>query len=201
MSPTKQGGSKPAGSRSQIGKAPGQKSLTPLWMISIFVTFTEAVLGITLTRASGGIEIALTVFVIVFPILIAGAFFVTLWYRPFVLYTPRDYEKVDVEKFVGAMSLSRFATLVTQTSDLKEQIERWGNPDQFKLLFKVSGKGWKKSTKALEVEGGCLVQVTTELVNPDSSLSAAEAVAFVPNVVVAEDANGTGRHLRPKETI
>jgi hypothetical protein len=168
-----------------------------LWIISIFVTFTETVLGIALTRASGGVQIALTVFVIIFPIMIACAFFLILWFRNYVFYSPKEYENVDVEKYVVAMS-SRFTTVVKQASDLKDQTHIVGNPDQFRLLFKVSGKGWKKSTKAMEVQHGCLVQVTTEQINPDASLSVSEAVAFVPNVAIEDDANGDGRHLRPK---
>lgn len=197
MSPKQQSGLSLAVPRSQSRTAAGQKALTPLWIISIFVTFTESVLGIALTQASGGIQVSLTVFVITFPVLIAAAFFFTLWYRPFVFYSPKEYENVDVEKFVGAMS--RFTTVVKKAADLRDQTQIIGDPDQFRLLFKVSGQGWKKSTKALEVEHGCLVQVTTEQINPDSSLSIAEAVAFVPNVAIEDDANGDGRHLRPRD--
>jgi hypothetical protein len=73
-----------------------------------------------------------------------------------------------------------------------------GNGDSFQLLFKASSKaeGWMKSTKALEVEGGCLVQVTTQQRNPDGSYALAEALAYVPGVRVAEDTNG-GRRLLP----
>ena len=197
MSPRQNSGERPANPRPRSRSSQSEKTLTPLWIVSIFVTLTESVLGIALTQASGGIQIALTVFVIVFPVLIASAFFFTLWYKPFVFYSPKEYENVDVEKFVGAMS--RFTTVVKKAADLKDQTQIIGNPDQFKLLFKVAGKGWKKSTKALEVEHGCLVQVTTEQINPDSSLTVAEAVAFVPNVAIEDDVNGEGRHLRPRE--
>lgn len=61
-----------------------------------------------------------------------------------------------------------------------------GNPDQFKLLCKASSKaqGWMKSTKALEVPGGCVLQVTTQQAD-----SVAEALVFVPGVRIAEDVN------------
>ena len=71
-----------------------------------------------------------------------------------------------------------------------------GNNDMFRLLCKASSKneGWMKSSKAVEVSGGCVVQVTTQQKNPDGSYSVAEAVCFVPGVKIADDENG-GRKL------
>lgn len=67
-----------------------------------------------------------------------------------------------------------------------------GNGDLFKLLCKASSQveGWMKSSKAMEVPGGCVVQVTTQQKNPDGSYSVAEALTFVPGVVIADDDNG-----------
>ena len=67
-----------------------------------------------------------------------------------------------------------------------------GNGDTFKLLCKASSKneGWMKSSKACEIEGvGCIVQVTTQ-----QGDNIAEAVTFVPNVILVDDENG-GRKL------
>ncbi len=66
-----------------------------------------------------------------------------------------------------------------------------GDGNQFQLLSKASSKGqqWMKSTKAMEVPGGCVVQVTTQ-----HGKSIAEALTYVPGVVVAPDING-GRKL------
>lgn len=61
-------------------------------------------------------------------------------------------------------------------------MKTFGDPDQLKLLFKAQGKGWKKSTKALEMPNGCIVQVTTERQSADGDWANAEAVVFVPNV-------------------
>lgn len=73
-----------------------------------------------------------------------------------------------------------------------------GNTDMFQLLCKASSanEGWMKSTKAMEVLGGCVVQVTTQQRNPDGSYVVAEALTFVPSVRIAEDVNG-GRKLVP----
>lgn len=71
-----------------------------------------------------------------------------------------------------------------------------GNGDMFQLLCKAYSEkeGWMKSTKAMEVTGGCLVQVTTQQRNPDGSYSVAEALSFVPNVKIVDDINN-GRKL------
>lgn len=81
-----------------------KSQMTPLWVISLFLSLTEAVTGLALTQSSGGIQLGLIVFVIGFPLLIAGAFFAILWNRPYVLYPPTEYgPEVRVQDFVGAM--------------------------------------------------------------------------------------------------
>jgi len=71
-----------------------------------------------------------------------------------------------------------------------------GNGDTFALLCKASSdsEGWMKSTKAMQVHNGCVVQVTTQQRNKDGSYSIAEAITFVPGVRLADDENG-GRKL------
>lgn len=71
-----------------------------------------------------------------------------------------------------------------------------GNGDMFRLLCKASSEneGWMKSTKACEVPGGCVVQVTTQQRNSDGSYAVAEALSFVPGVKIADDENN-GRKL------
>ena len=73
-----------------------------------------------------------------------------------------------------------------------------GNGDMFQLLCKASSEseGWMKSTKACQVYDGCIVQVTTQQRNPDGSYVIAEALTFVPYVVIKDDING-GRKLVP----
>ena len=76
-------------------------------------------------------------------------------------------------------------------------IVKFGNGDMFQLLCKASSKneGWMKSTKAMAVPGGAVVQVTTQQRNPDGSYAVAEALAFVPGVQVADDPDYNGRRL------
>jgi len=77
-----------------------------------------------------------------------------------------------------------------------KDIQVVGNGDMFRLLCKASSEAeeWMKSTKAMEVVGGCVVQVTTQQRNPDGSYAVAEALTYVPGVKIAADDNG-GRKL------
>lgn len=86
---------------------------------------------------------------------------------------------------------------VTSTADAQSgkvsDIKTVGNSDMFQLLCKASSRqqGWMKSCKAMQVPGGCLVQVTTQ-----QGDNVAEALAFVPGVAIVDDING-GRRLAP----
>jgi hypothetical protein len=93
--------------------------------------------------------------------------------------------------------------LVTKTADAKRSAEAkggevrvFGNPDRFKLLFKAQGPNWTKSTKAMEVPGGCLVQVSTERLGTAGDLTTAEALQYVPGVILEADSDGGGFALR-----
>jgi len=65
----------------------------------------------------------------------------------------------------------------------------FGDGDKWQLICKASSlsEGWMKSTKAMEVPGGCFVQVTTQQKNPDGSYAIAEAIAFAPGIRVVTD--------------
>ena len=81
-----------------------KRVMTPLWIIALFVSLSETVLGVAVTQTTGGIQVALTTFVIGFPVLVAAAFFAILWDRPYVLYPPTEYGGgTDVTGFVEAM--------------------------------------------------------------------------------------------------
>lgn len=59
-----------------------------------------------------------------------------------------------------------------------------GDPGRWLTVCKASSEsqGWMKSTKAMDVEGGCLVQVTTEHRQHGVVVACAEAVVFVPGM-------------------
>ena len=73
----------------------------------------------------------------------------------------------------------------------------YGDGDTFRLLCKASSQeqGWMKSTKVCNVEGGCIVQVTTQQRNPDGSYAVAEALTYVPGAEI--DINAVPRRLVP----
>jgi hypothetical protein len=180
------------------GSATKSGRLTPLWIVSLFVTLTETVLGVAATQTEGGVQIALTVFVLGFPVLVAAAFFLILWHKSWAFYSPGEYGNVDPARYVEALTQAqkRMERVTTQTADLKGTIVTVGNPDHFALLFKANGPSWRKSTKAMAAGQGCIIQVSTELLNADGTTSIAEALTFVPNVVIEKDKGGEGRHLR-----
>lgn len=79
---------------------------------------------------------------------------------------------------------------VTNVAEAKEKINDikvFGNGDLWQLLCKASSEnqGWMKSTKAMEIDGGCLVQVSTQ-----TEVGVAEAIEFVPSVIIAKDTQG-----------
>lgn len=84
----------------------------------------------------------------------------------------------------------------TQVKD----IEFWGDGDLFKLISKASSQkeGWMKSTKAMQIGcgQGCVVQVTTQQRNPDGSYSVAEALTFVPGVVIYTKTGEDGKAIK-----
>lgn len=78
-------------------------------------------------------------------------------------------------------------------------IKIFGKPDQWELLCKASSEkeGWMKSTKAMSVGTGCIVQCTTQQRNPNGSYTISESVCFVPGVRIVENIRGGGRRLQP----
>lgn len=72
------------------------------------------------------VQVALTVFVILFAILVAVAFFMILWHRPFVFYSPSEYGDVDPTKFIHAIKQPPSSGIAQQV-ELVREIEQ--NPD------------------------------------------------------------------------
>lgn len=77
-----------------------------------------------------------------------------------------------------------------------KDVKIFGNGDLWQLLCKASSEaeGWMKSTKAMPLHNGCLVQVTTQQKNPDGSYAVSESICFVPGAAIEDDING-GRRL------
>jgi len=71
--------------------------------------------------------------------------------RPCKIFMSKQEKALDVQNVEDAKA---------KVSDIKVV----GNGDTFALLCKASSKsqGWMKSAKAMEVPGGCVMQVTTQ---------------------------------------
>lgn len=84
------------------------------------------------------------------------------------------------------LDISEAKAAKANISDLKLQ----GDVDAFALLCKASSQeeGFMKSTKVMNVPGGCVMQVSTQQRNPDGSYAVAEALTFVPGARINRDA-------------
>lgn len=103
----------------------------------------------------------------------------------------------DAFKGPFGFELAGRAKLVESTDDAQrlaeakgEKFQTFGNPDRFQLLFKAQGDHWKKSTKAMDVPGGCLVLVTSERESLDGDWTTAESLQLVPGAVLTEVSDG-----------
>ncbi|WP_434047174.1 MULTISPECIES: hypothetical protein [Sorangium] len=85
--------------------------MTPLGVIATFVMLSEVVTGVAATQTSGMVQVAFCAFAIAFPLMVATAFFMVLWRRPYVLYPPQEFgTQVDVKHYVEAMRAQALGT-------------------------------------------------------------------------------------------
>lgn len=113
--------------------------ITPLWIIASFVSFTEVVLGVAVMQVDGGVQVALTAFVIIFPLLVASAFFLVLWFKTGVFYPPSEYGDMDPAKYVSAMR-GNGESMIQETIETVKRAEQ--NPNdkasKFDLIYSLT---------------------------------------------------------------
>jgi len=90
-------------------------TLNPLWIISIFFSFTETMLGYAVFNTQGFVQITLAIFVVLFPTFVAIMFFRIVWFRPKHLYAPTDYR--NDQSFLDSFKET------TTADNLSKQIE------------------------------------------------------------------------------
>jgi len=173
---------------------------TPLAIISALIAIVETAGMYAALKTEGYVQWAFILFFIGFAFFVGAWFFIVLFWRAWAFYSPSEYGKVDVQKFIAAQMGYRFDRPTKKTSDLQGKIKVVGDPDQMVLLFKATGKGFIKSTKAMDVGCGCVIQTSTEMVSYDGSISVAEALVFVPNVMIVKNENGDGGRLEQKDS-
>ena len=97
------------------------------------------------------------------------------------------------EKKTKAKSLGN-----TDTNGAKKNVSdlvTFGNGDLWKLICKASSEkeGWMKSTKAMTVHGGVIIQVTTQQINPDGSYSLTDSLSgLIEGASIKERKDGEG---------
>lgn len=108
--------------------------ISPLWVVAAFVTLTEVTLGVAITQVTGGVQVALTVFVMLFASVIAGAFFMILWHRPYVFYSPSDFDGTTPKDFIEAMRQG-IPDRVKEQKAMVSAVER--DPENAEAKFKL----------------------------------------------------------------
>jgi hypothetical protein len=118
------------------------RMLTPLWVISLFISLAETVTGVAATQTSGGIQVALTVFVILFPILIAVGFFLLLWQKPHHLYAPAEYGKqVGVSEYIDAITRNQSANKDKLYETIQDSVQsNLTSPEMISEITKIVSK-------------------------------------------------------------
>lgn len=76
---------------------------SPLYIVGLFCGLVEVGCGVAMAVSSEWLQAAILVFMLLFAIGIASAFFVFLWKRPWVFYPPSEFGPTTVEAYVGAM--------------------------------------------------------------------------------------------------
>lgn len=104
--------------------------------------------------------------------------------------TVRNYFIYPKNRVMSTDTFPEKTTNVKNIEDAKEKvsdIEVVGNGDMFQLLCRASSKDqrWMKSTKAMQVPNGCVIQATTQ-----QGDNVAEALTFVPGVKIVDDIDG-----------
>ena len=72
-------------------------------------------------------------------------------------------------------------------SPSKRDVEKIGRDGLFQLICRTSSKkeGWSKTTRAMTIRSGCLIQVSTT-----NNGNMAESLVYIPNVTIQKDDNG-----------
>jgi hypothetical protein len=81
-------------------KASPTQRLSPLWIVSLFLSLTEVVLGFAVTRTDGWVQGLLAIFVVAFGLGVAAAFFYVLWHKPRHFYYAGDCGR---KEFISAI--------------------------------------------------------------------------------------------------
>ena len=99
----------------------------------MFVGLTELALTYALTKSTGGIQIAVMVFVFVFPTLTLAGFLAILWCRAWVFYPPSEYSTVRPKEYADAFRIS--GPLVARQVELAQAVV--SSPTDQEAMFEL----------------------------------------------------------------
>ena len=92
----------------------------PLTIIGIFAIMTESICAVVLPFLDSELQKYFIFFVILFPLLIGSAFFLTLNFNPKVLYAPSDFS--DEKNFMALLEMGdKIEELKSNNPELEEQ--------------------------------------------------------------------------------
>ncbi len=69
------------------------RPLTPLSIFALLIGTLEMGFIYAITRTTGTVQLALTVFVMALTLLVVALFFAVFWFRPHHFYSPSEYKK------------------------------------------------------------------------------------------------------------
>lgn len=104
--------------------------VTPLWIVAAFLSTAEAATLYAITRVTGSIQLTLTVFVVVFTLAVACAFFAIIWCRPYNFYAPGEYGNVKPKEFIESL---RNAPALQEQVKLAQSVSE--NPEDSQSRF------------------------------------------------------------------
>jgi len=101
----------------------------PLAVIASLIGVVEVAFAYPVTRLSGINQTIIVVFLVAFPVLLVVCFFVTVWFKPGHLYSPKDYSTdesflVGIRKVQPTLSRRPREQFVGQPTALHEDVSR-----------------------------------------------------------------------------
>ncbi len=101
----------------------------PLTVIVIFAGIAEVAMTVTLVKLSENTQYIFIWFVMIFPLVLIGAFFFILYKKPAVLFSPSDYKKDEMYlTSIGSQDhYEKLVIKVEQLEQISETLQRYIN--------------------------------------------------------------------------
>jgi hypothetical protein len=141
---------------------------TPLKLISAFVGVIDTVITVGITQTAGGVQIALTAFVVGFTSLVAFGFFFLLWHKPEVLLTQPTFKSAAE----GAEYIAALRGIVTKAESDANSI--YASAEEMKLLASQTKVSYE-AIEGLETKLQTNVKMLEEAIKKSEQSSFAKA--------------------------